>query len=98
MVAGTVYLVHFSRPLHHARHYLGWTAAENLANRLARHAAGRGARILRAVTLAGIPWELVAVAPGTRASERQLKRGKHIARICPACRQDNGRAWERRTW
>jgi hypothetical protein len=34
------YLLHFSRPYHHARHYLGSSA--NLGARIAAHARGRG--------------------------------------------------------
>ena len=39
---GVVYLVHFTEPYRHARHYTGWTA--DLESRLAEHQAGRGAR------------------------------------------------------
>ena len=41
---GVVYLVHFSEPYRHARHYTGWTV--DLDARLAEHRAGRGARLL----------------------------------------------------
>ena len=40
---GVVYLVHFTQPYRHARHYTGWTA--DLESRLAEHQAGRGARV-----------------------------------------------------
>jgi hypothetical protein len=42
MSTGTVYLLHFSAPYRHARHYTGWT--DDLPARLTAHAAGRGAR------------------------------------------------------
>lgn len=32
---GTVYLLHFERPVRHAQHYLGFT--ENLERRLSEH-------------------------------------------------------------
>ncbi len=38
---GVVYLLHFSRPYQHARHYTGWT--EDLLDRLDHHARGHGA-------------------------------------------------------
>ncbi|MDL4817376.1 hypothetical protein [Actinomadura opuntiae] len=41
---GIVYLLHFTRPYKHAKHYTGWTS--DLDARLAEHAAGRGARLL----------------------------------------------------
>ena len=46
-----VYLVHFSEPYRHARHYTGWTT--DLQSRLAEHRAGRGARLLAVITQAG---------------------------------------------
>lgn len=55
-VQGTIYLVHFDRPLHHARHYLGWS--ENVDSRIVRHEAGRGSRIMRAVVQAGIDFRV----------------------------------------
>jgi hypothetical protein len=83
--AGTVYLLHFAEPFSHARHYLGWAAPGNLSARLAHHAAGTGANLLRHVGKAGIGWELARTWPGDRTLERRLKnRGGH-ARLCPAC-------------
>ena len=40
---GFVYLAHFAANLHHARHYLGFCT--DLAQRLAQHRAGTGARL-----------------------------------------------------
>jgi predicted GIY-YIG superfamily endonuclease len=34
----SIYLLHFDKPLHHAKHYLG--LADDLEARLARHTAG----------------------------------------------------------
>jgi hypothetical protein len=88
-----VYLIHFDRlyipypgaPLRDcAGHYCGWT--ENLAARLARHAAGDGARLLEVVHQAGISWQLARVWPGPRARERQLKRQGGASRRCPLCK------------
>ena len=41
---GVVYLVHFTQPYRHARHYTGWTADWQPARRAP---AGRGARLCR---------------------------------------------------
>jgi hypothetical protein len=87
-----VYLIHFNTlyvPYPRAPqrdcagHYCGWT--ENLAVRLARHAAGDGARLLAVVHQAGISWQLARVWPGPRDRERQLKRQGGASRRCPLC-------------
>jgi predicted GIY-YIG superfamily endonuclease len=85
---GTVYLLHLERPLspgHTAQHYTSW--ADDLAARLADHAAGRGARFTQVALERGIGWELVRTWEGaTRADERRKKRGAHGMRLCPLCR------------
>jgi predicted GIY-YIG superfamily endonuclease len=78
-----VYLLHFSEPYKHARHYTG--TSKNVQARLRQHAAGRGARLLAVVQAAGITWELARVWPGGRARERQLKRQGGASRHCPLC-------------
>lgn len=84
-----VYLLHFDRPLHHAKHYLGYTG--NLEQRLALHANPDGSShhaLIRAVRAAGIGFQLARTwADGDRAFERQLKRQKHGPRLCPICSQ-----------
>jgi predicted GIY-YIG superfamily endonuclease len=80
---GVVYLLHFDRPYVHARHYTGF--ATDLDARLAKHAAGRGARLLEVVKDAGIGWRLARTWPGTRATERALKRQGGASRRCPLC-------------
>ena len=87
---GVVYLVHFTEPYRHARHYTGWTA--DLEARLAEHQAGRGARLLQVITQAGIEWTLARTWRGTRERERQLKRQGGASRRCPICRADRERA------
>jgi predicted GIY-YIG superfamily endonuclease len=49
---GTVYLLHFDRPLKHAKHYLGY--ANDLQARLEQHRSGNGARLIQVVQEAGI--------------------------------------------
>jgi predicted GIY-YIG superfamily endonuclease len=83
---GTIYLLHFDRPYKHARHYTGWTgSSESLTARLARHAAGDGARLLAVAHAAGISWQLARTWEGPRARERQLKRQGGASRHCPMC-------------
>lgn len=82
----TVYLLHFVRPLHHARHYLGYT--DDLESRLRRHEAGDGAKLIAAVNRAGIPFVLARTWEGDRQLERRLKRRKGAPRLCPICRAE----------
>src|SRR5437879_4805387 len=81
--AGTVYLLHFDRPYRHASHYTGWTA--NLDDRLDQHEAGHGARLLAVIRAAGIGFTLARTWPGTRSTERALKRQGGASRRCPLC-------------
>ena len=60
-------------------------SADDLDARLAKHAAGQGARLMAVVKEAGIEWELARTWPGGRARERQLKRQGGAARMCPLC-------------
>jgi hypothetical protein len=89
-----VYLLHFDRLYvpypgallrDCAGHYCGWTT--DLTIRLARHAAGNGARLLAVVHQAGISWQLARVWPGPRERERQLKRQGGASRRCPLCKR-----------
>ena len=80
-----VYLIHFDRPLHHAKHYLGYCADGTLEVRLIRHRAGRGARLLAVLRELNIGWRVVRVFEGDRRFERRLKKGGSC-RLCPVCR------------
>lgn len=86
-----MYLVCFDRPFRHARHYLGYVSTagrdpqEALESRLGYHRKGRGSRLLKAVTEAGIDWEVVRTWPeGSQTHERRLK-GHSSTRLCPTC-------------
>jgi len=81
---GMVYLLHFDRPYVHAKHYTGWTT--DLLGRLEDHETGRGARLLAVINAAGIGWQLARTWPGSRATERALKRQGGASRRCPLCR------------
>jgi predicted GIY-YIG superfamily endonuclease len=80
-----IYLLHFSAPYHHARHYLG--TSTDVGERLAEHLSGRGSPLVGAALRAGIEVTLVRVWPsGGRPRERKLKRSKNVPRLCPICR------------
>ena len=80
-----VYLLHFERPYHHARHYLGST--HDLETRLQQHRTGQGATLMRVITQAGIPWTVARVWQGNRTLERAFKLRKNAPRLCPLCVQ-----------
>ena len=86
VTAGIVYLLHFDAPgPGGARHYIGWT--HDLDARLARHAAGDGAKLLREIVRQGIGFVVVRQWEGQdRAFERRLKKRRNHARHCPLCR------------
>jgi len=78
-----VYLLHFDRRYKHAGHYIG--SADDVPARLARHAAGGGARLIEVITAAGIGFELARTWPGGRTRERQIKNQGGASRFCPLC-------------
>src|SRR5262249_28135431 len=79
----TVYLIHFNRSYHHAKHYLGYS--ENLDKRITDHLCGQGARLMEVVTEAKIEWKVVRTWKGDRKLERRLKNHKNALRLCPIC-------------
>jgi predicted GIY-YIG superfamily endonuclease len=81
---GIVYLLHFSQPYQHARHYTGWTA-DDVLDRLVRHASGHGARLMTVIYHAGIGFILVRTCEGTRRTERAIKNAGAAVRYCPLC-------------
>jgi predicted GIY-YIG superfamily endonuclease len=83
---GTVYLIHFEQPLKHAHHYLGWCNDGKLKERLERHRAGNGSKLMRAIKLAGIGWQVVRTWENVdRSFERKLKNHKKTQKFCPVC-------------
>ena len=96
-MSGIVYLIHFARPIGNlgssygrAQHYIGWTPG-TLEARLEVHRSGNGARIMAAVTAAGIDWQVTRTWEGGRDFERELKRAKSTPRLCFACSPGNRR-------
>jgi predicted GIY-YIG superfamily endonuclease len=59
-----VYLLHFSKPFKHARHYMG--SAEDPNERLETHSKGQGARLTQVAAAAGITFEIVRTWQGSR--------------------------------
>lgn len=87
----TVYLLHFSRPLAHARHYLGST--NDVHERVSAHKNGLGARITQVAHELGIELHLVRTwEKGGRALERRLKDRHDSPSLCPKCREKRKRA------
>lgn len=87
---GTVYLIHFERPIGdlenprgQARHYLGYT--EDLEGRLQAHRSGNGARLMEVVSEMDIEWTVARTWPGDRALERRLKNRHNSPKLCPIC-------------
>jgi hypothetical protein len=79
-----LYLLHFDRPYHHARHYRGMCGDKGLAARLERHRKGLGARLLQVILAVGIRFRLVRTWSGGKKEERLLKK-RAIREICPVC-------------
>lgn len=87
-----VYLLHFERSYHHARHYLGYTSGDTVDFRLRQHGHSTP-RLLEVIRGAGIGFVVARVWPeGDRELERALKRRKYGPRLCPICRGGNGGA------
>jgi hypothetical protein len=89
---GTIYLLCFSQPYRHARHYCGWT--DDLLDRLREHATGHGARLMTVIFHAGIGFTLARTCEGTRTTERVIKNAGGAVRYCPLCtRQPRNGHW-----
>jgi predicted GIY-YIG superfamily endonuclease len=92
-VAGTVYLIHFDRPIGdpgnprgQAQHYLGWTS--DLEARLEAHRSGNGSRLMEVIAERGIGWRLARTWHGDRGLERKLKDRHNSPKLCPICQQE----------
>ncbi len=93
-MAAATYLIHFSRPLGHAKHYTGSTT-RSVEERFAEHVAGRGANLTQKAIAAGITLTLARVWDGDRGMETRLKYRNSVARTgvkcgmtryCPTCK------------
>ena len=79
-----VYLLHFSKPYKHARHYLG--SADDVNERLEAHRKGQGAILTQVAADAGITFEIARTWQGSRKEERQLKNRHNAPKLCPMCK------------
>ncbi len=78
------YLLHFETPFHHARHYVGWSS--NIALRIQGHERGNSAKLIHAISVAGIRFQVVRLWIDTdRAYERRLHNRHNSPRLCPVC-------------
>lgn len=94
-----IYVLHIDPPLHHARHYVGWTKDKTVTRRVKEHLTQSGRRpskLVGAALLAGCTVTLAASFEGDRELERKLKARGGAASFCPLCRPEyNARARER---
>ncbi len=72
----TVYLIHFSKPVHHAGHYIGYTPDDEPNRRVAEHTAGTGSPLVAAALRAGASLAIWKWPGAGRDFERWLK-NKH---------------------
>jgi hypothetical protein len=80
---GTVYLLHFNRPYHHARHYVGFTL--NLRRRLVRHQAGKGSPLIEAACNSGIKVSVARVWHNVTVRFERRVHNMHAKYLCPLC-------------
>jgi predicted GIY-YIG superfamily endonuclease len=86
MPRGVVYLLHFDSKIsdkHTTQHYTGWT--KYLAGRVAKHLAGRGARLTQVARERGIGFVVARTWPGDRTFERKIKNRHEGPTLCPIC-------------
>lgn len=81
-----IYLIHFTVPVGHARHYLGWTEDHLLPHRLRQHRRGKGSRLTQVALERGSELLLVRLWPGAdRTIEARFKAQGHGGERCPMC-------------
>lgn len=85
---GIVYILHLDTPLHHAKHYTGWsTNGRTIRRRLDHHANGTaGCKFTRALHEKGITFTVARLFKGVdRHFERALKNTHKVTKYCPIC-------------
>ena len=82
-----VYLIHFDKPLKHARHYLGYSK-NDVRGRVQKHRTGNGARLMEAARKNGISWHVSRIWEGDYELEHILKRQHNARHLCPTCIQE----------
>ena len=81
----TVYLIHFSKPVHHAGHYIGYTPDEDPTRRINEHRNGNGSPLVRAALERGASLAVWDWPGAGRDFERWLKDWHATWRFCPFC-------------
>ena len=84
-----IYVLHIDPPLHHARHYVGWTKDGDVERRVHEHLTQTGShpsKLIGAALAAGRTVTLAGTLPGDRKEERRLKKRGGASRFCPMCR------------
>ena len=83
-----VYLIHFSEPYRHAKHYIGWS--QKIAARFQHHQNGTGANLCAVAVARGIGLEIVRIWEGKgRDWERKVKNYKKTKLLCPVCNKEH---------
>jgi hypothetical protein len=82
-----VYILHFDKPFHHSRHYVGWAKEPTAETRINHHHNGTsGVRYIEAALAAGVTFRVARIWPdASRNFERQLKNTHSTADYCPIC-------------
>ena len=82
-----VYILHFDKPFHHARHYVGYTGRADVKERFEEHFTPKGNPLVRAAHKAGIKIIVTRTMKGDRSLERQIKDTHNTSRFCPCCKK-----------
>lgn len=86
-----VYLLHFDTAYwNKCQHYLGY--AKDLVQRMRRHRAGTGSKLVDYALRQGREFEIVMTkeyetCAEAKAEERRLKKTGHYKRFCPICQE-----------
>lgn len=84
-VKGTVYLLHFSRPYGHCRHYIGFTE-RTIEKRTHEHLNGYGSALTNAAEEVGITFDVARTWEDVDQSvEFLLKSWADGPALCPIC-------------
>lgn len=86
LTGNKVYLIHLDTPLHHVRHYVGFS--ENLPGRIQKHRNGQGAAFMKAIAKEQISWHMSRIWDGDRTFERMLRDQHNASHLCPTCIQE----------
>lgn len=90
-----VYLLHLEPEFGHAGHYTGYTTRDDVEERVAEHASGRGAVMLRHAVAAGCEIRLARVWRDVPRKHENKIKGRSVRPLCPICRE-LGRVTSRR--